>query len=259
MNRRVLVVWSIRVAVVLVVVVGWAALGASGPGMERVFPGATALAAGARTALTSDSLIGDLVASARGIGLGFALGAVGGLVGGAVIAVSDRATRLLEPMLYWASSVPKIVLLPVLLLFLGSGTGLKAGHAMLSSLFPIMIGTITALRTLPPIYGRVARSFGLTGLRAGLLVWAPAASGQVLTALRIGLSNAIVSALLVETAVGSEGLGYRAIRYYANLQISEMYVLIGVVFVGATLLNVALERLIRARTKHFGDARTVAV
>jgi ABC-type nitrate/sulfonate/bicarbonate transport system permease component len=153
--------------------------------------------------------------------------------------------------------VPKIILLPIMILMLGTGVTLYAGQGALSAVFPVAIGMVTAVRTIPPVYLRVGRSFGLGPARMVAMVWAPASAGQIFTALRIGLANAIVSSLLAETVIGNQGLGYRAVRYYATLEIPQMYAMILLLFVAAMLVNIALERLIVSRTRHFEDTRVV--
>jgi ABC-type nitrate/sulfonate/bicarbonate transport system permease component len=247
-------VWGVRIAAVVVVGGAWELTGRTvGGGLAGVLPSISEILGAWVRVIRGSSFPQDVGMTLQEIGSGFAIGAAAGLVAGVLIGASPRAIRVLEPMLFWASGVPKIVLLPILLSLLGAGIALKAGHATLSSFFPVTLGTATAIKTMPPIYGRVARTSGATRLQTVIHVYSPAAAGQILTALRLGLGVAIVSALLAETSVATAGVGWRAIEYYEQLRIPEMYALILTIFLAAMVVNVSLERLISGYTRHFDD------
>jgi ABC-type nitrate/sulfonate/bicarbonate transport system permease component len=246
--------WVVRTVAVVLVAGAWELIGRTvDGGVAGVLPSISEILAAWLRVVQESSFLPDVAATLQEIGSGFAIGAAAGLLAGVLIGASPWLTRVLEPMLFWASGVPKIVLLPILLSLLGAGIALKAGHAALSSFFPVTLGTATAIKTMPPIYRRVAQTSGASRLQTVLFVYSPAAAGQILTALRLGLGVAIVSALLAETSVATAGVGWRAIEYYEQLRIPEMYALILTIFVAAMVVNVSLERLISGYTRHFDD------
>jgi ABC-type nitrate/sulfonate/bicarbonate transport system permease component len=248
--------WAVRAGAVLLVAGLWeVAGGLVDGGIAGVFPSITEILAAWWRVIQEASFPNDVSMTLQEIVSGFLIGGAAGLVAGVLIGASPWLTRVLEPMLFWASGVPKIVLLPILLSLLGAGIALKAGHATLSAFFPVTLGTATAIKTMPAIYGRVALTSGASRLQTVAFVYSPAAAGQILTALRLGLGVAIVSALLAETSVATAGVGWRAIEYYEQLRIPEMYALILTIFIAAMVVNISLERLISGYTRHFDEQR----
>lgn len=247
-------VWVVRLGVIGLVLCAWQLGGGMVKAGGEVFPPISEILSAWVHVVQQPFFFSDISMTLQEITSGFLVGSALGLVFGTVIGSSRVANRVLEPMLFWASGVPKIVLLPILLSVLGAGIALKAGHASLSAFFPVSLGTATAIKTMPPIYGLVAKTSGASRLTTFFRVSAPAVAGQILTALRLGLAVAIVSALLAETAVATGGLGWRAMQYYQQLQVPEMYATILTVFLAAMVINVAVERLIQVYTKHFEES-----
>lgn len=252
-------VWIVRVVAVLILALVWEWAGGQGGAFEDVFPPISSVLGAWWDVVRQPSFGADVRITVREVVGGFTIGSLAGLFVGSAIGTSKWLTRVMEPMLFWASGVPKIVLLPILLAVLGAGVALKVGHATLSSFFPVALGTATAIRTVPEIYGRVSRTIGARTWHTAFLVYVPAAAGQILTALRLGFAVSIVSALLAETAVATAGLGFRAIHYYQQLRVPEMYAVILTIFVVAMVANVALERWVRVYTRHFEDDRGARV
>lgn len=246
-------VWMVRVAALAIVGLAWQFAGQIFSEVANVFPPLLEILAAWWSVVRNPDFPHDVAITLQEILTGFGIGASAGLLTGTLIGRSQWLTRVLEPMLFWASGVPKIVLLPILLVILGVGVALKAGHATLSAFFPVTLGTATAIKTVPQIYDLVARTSGASRLQTAVFVYSPAAAGQILTALRLGLAVSIVSALLAETAIANAGLGWRAIHFYAQLQIAEMYAVILTIFVGAMIVNISLERLVHVYTRHFED------
>jgi ABC-type nitrate/sulfonate/bicarbonate transport system permease component len=184
------------------------------------------------------------------IGLALAIGAGAGLVVAALIGISASVWRTFEPLLYYVGSLPKIIILPVLLLYLGTGIYSKVGMGAVSAFFPVAITTAQSMREVKGTYIRAARSLGAGPLRLVINVYAPAAIGPILSGLRLGLAVAVTGVLLAETSVASAGVGYQAMQYYDNLRIADMYALLLLVLLAAVAVNSLLGWLIRHVTRY---------
>lgn len=240
----------IRVATLLGFLAVWELLARSGLVLEEILPPPTEVLTAAFNMLGTEAFILDATLSAYEIAVGIVIGAAGGIACGALLGAYDYLYRLFEPLIYYFGAVPKIVLFPILILFLGTGYESKVGMAVISSFFPIIINSALSVREVNPVHVRAARSLGASGLAVWRKVYAPATMGPVLSGVRLGLGVAITATLLAETKVAQLGLGFRAVQYYSQLRIAEMYALLFLVFAGAALINWGLSYLI-ARTTHY--------
>lgn len=250
-------VLAIRLGTVVGFLVVWELVARSGLVLEQILPPATAVFASLFTLFQSDSIWLDIYASAYEIVIGFVLGSAFGLSLGAVMGASNYLHRLFEPLIYYLGAVPKIILFPILILFLGTGIESKVGMAAITAFFPIIVNTALAVREVKPIYVRAARSMGATRAQLYGKVYVPAMLGPALSGMRLGLGVAITGALLAETDVAQIGLGFRAIELYSQLRIAEMYAVILLIFIGAAVINFGIGRLIRSTT-HYQQQETRA-
>ena len=191
------------------------------------------------------------------IGVGLAVGAVAGLVFAAITTVVRALWTASEPVLYYLGSLPKIILFPVLLLYLSTGVYSKAGMGAVSAFFPVAISAAQGLHDVPEVQLRAARTLGAGRRKLLTHVYLPMAAGPVLSGLRLGLAVAITGVLLAETSVASAGLGWQAMQDYDNLRITDMYALLLLVFLAAVLVNLGIGRLIQYVTRYNRAAEEV--
>lgn len=244
------VVWALRIGALLAFLGVWEALARSGVVLETVLPPATEVFARLGSVMGRSTFGSDVYASLYEVFVGAAIGALIGLSFGAFMGSTRYLYRLFDPLVYYIGAVPKIVLFPILILFLGTGIESKVGIAAISAAFPIAVNTALAVREVNPIYIRAARSLGAGRTQLYRFVYTPAMLGPVLAGARLGLGVAITASLLAETKVANVGLGFRAIEYYSRLQIADMYALLLLVFVGAAVINVGVSYLIRRATHY---------
>lgn len=243
-------VWGLRTAAVLAFLGMWEGLARSGLVLETVLPPASEVFGELATVVGRPNFGADVHASLYEIFVGAAIGACFALPFGAFMGSTLYLYKLLDPLVYYIGAVPKIVLFPILILFLGTGIESKVGIAAISAAFPIAVNTALAVREVKPIYVKAAKSLGVTRAQLYRFVYTPAVLGPVLAGARLGLGVAITAALLAETKVANVGVGYRAIEYYSRLQIAEMYALLLLIFVGAAIINFGVSYLIRRATHY---------
>lgn len=139
--------------------------------------------------------------------LGFAIGAVLALVVGVLLARSRLAERLLSPYLVAAQATPVLALAPLIALWFGTGLLSKLVITTLIVFFPVAVATMVGIRSVDPRLLEMARSFRARGSQLVTRVEVPAALPAILGGMRVGITLAVIGAIIGEWAGGDRGLG----------------------------------------------------
>jgi NitT/TauT family transport system permease protein len=139
--------------------------------------------------------------------LGFAIGAGLALVTGVLLARSRLAERLLSPYLVAAQATPILALAPLIVLWFGTGLLSKLVITTLIVFFPVAVATMVGIRSVDPRLLEMARSFRATGWQVVTRVEVPAALPAILGGMRVGVTLAVIGAIVAEWAGGETGLG----------------------------------------------------
>ncbi|MEV6275570.1 ABC transporter permease [Nocardia sp. NPDC051832] len=164
---------------------------------------------------------------------------------GIAIAWYKPVSELLNPILELFRNTAALALLPVFVLILGIGETSKVALVVYASSFPILLNTITGVRTVDPLLIKSAVSLGLKPIRLFQKVILPAAIPSIFTGLRMAAASSILVLLAAEMVGARAGLGYLITAAQQNFQIPNMYAgilaisLLGLTFNG---LLVTLER-----------------
>jgi NitT/TauT family transport system permease protein len=205
---------------------------------SRILTAATALA-------DPGALAADLLFTLRVFGLSLGLAGVGGVLLGFAVGLSPALQRAAYPFLATLNALPKIVLMPLLVLWLG--IGMKAGVALstLMAGFPILTAVSAGARSLDADYVRLGRAFGAGRWLLWRAILLPGVAPYALAGLRVAVSYGMVGALIAEFFASSRGVGYRMVLYMANFQVDAFFlciVLVAAFTLGCTALVQALER-----------------
>lgn len=139
--------------------------------------------------------------------LGFALGATLALGVGILLARSRLAERLLSPYLVAAQATPILALAPLIVLWFGNGLTSKLVITTLIVFFPVAVATMVGIRSVDPRLLEMARSFRATSWQTIARVEVPAALPAILGGMRVGITLAVIGAIVSEWAGGEKGLG----------------------------------------------------
>lgn len=142
-----------------------------------------------------------------------------------------------EPLLVALYSIPKITLYPVILLIFGLGISGKVAFGALHGVLPVALLTMSAIRNIPPVYLKVARTLHLSQWQTILTVFFPATLPEVVAGLRIGFTVTLLGVLLAEMFASKRGLGFLIINAMSLAQSEEMLTVAIVLFVFAALAN----------------------
>jgi NitT/TauT family transport system permease protein len=188
-----------------------------------------------------DNTVASLGRSLTGFGLAVAVAVPLGLLIGWYRPVAD----LLGPLLEVFRNTAALALLPVFVLLLGIGETSKVSIVLYACVWPILLNTISAVRTVDPTLLKLARSLDLSPLRLFQKVILPAAAPTVFTGIRLAGAVSILVLVAAEMVGAKAGLGYLVNAAQFNFAIPQMYagiVTISVIGVVFNQLLVALER-----------------
>ena len=180
------------------------------------------------------------------VALGFAIGAGAGLVIGYGLARSALVERLVSPYIVAAQATPILALAPLLALWFGPGLTSKVVICGLIVFFPIAVSTMVGIRSVDAGLLEMARSFRATRRQVLTTLEIPAALPSILGGMRVGVTLAVVGAIVGEWAGAERGLGVlvnlaRGSLFDIPLMFATL-VTIAFVGIGLYLVVVVLER-----------------
>ena len=183
----------------------------------------------------------SVIRSLSGFGLAIALAVPLGLVIGWYKPVAD----LLTPLLELFRNTSPIALLPVFILIFGLGESSKITFVLYACAWPILLNTVSGVKTVEPMLIKSARSMGLGPVTLFRKVILPAAVPTIFTGIRLAGAYSILVLLIAEMVGAKAGLGYLINDAQASFRIPEMYagiITISLVGLSFNLLLLLVER-----------------
>ena len=139
--------------------------------------------------------------------LGFLAGAFVAILTGVALGKSVLVERVLSPYLVAAQAVPILALAPLLDIWFGGGLLARVVICGLIVFFPIAIATMVGIRSTDPSLDEMLRSLGATPSQRTRLLEIPSALPVLFGGLRVGVTLAVIGAVVAEWAGASVGLG----------------------------------------------------
>jgi NitT/TauT family transport system permease protein len=171
--------------------------------------------------------------------LSVTLGVSAGLAIGSVRLLRD----VLSPYVIALYGIPKILVLPWIVLLLGYGTAPAILYGAIHGLFPIVVLVMGAVRDVDHTLVTVARSLGATPLQLYWKVLLPAIVPSVLAGMRLGIVFCLLGVLVVEMFAGIRGMGHIMGSFANGFQAAELFAATGLVSAASIAIVVALDRL----------------
>jgi NitT/TauT family transport system permease protein len=206
LGRSVVTVWPVVVAFVAFVAI-WKVVAVLGGSRDFILPGPEVVAARFVTAWASGQMEPHAWTTIVEVVLGFAAGSTSGLAVGYVIARSRLAERLISPYLVAAQAVPILALAPLLALWFGPGLLATVIICSLMVFFPVTIATMVGIRSVDRGLLELGRSLRATRRQVLRTLEVPAALPSIMGGLRVGVTLAVVGAIVGEWAGADKGLG----------------------------------------------------
>jgi NitT/TauT family transport system permease protein len=139
--------------------------------------------------------------------VGFALGIAGGVVIGVVIGSSKLAYDVSYPLLIGFASIPKVAVVPILVLWCGAGTVPAIITAAVTCVFPIIVNVATGLATTEPELEDVMRTLRASRLDILVNVGLPRTMPYFFASLKVAITLAFVGSVISETVASNRGIG----------------------------------------------------
>jgi len=139
--------------------------------------------------------------------VGFAIGVAIGLSMGVLIGSSKLAYRTGYPLLVGISSIPKVAVVPIFVLWFGSGTVPAILTAMIICIFPIVVNVATGIATVEPELEDVMRSLKATRREILWNVGLPRSMPYFFASLKVAVTLSFVGSVIAETVASNKGVG----------------------------------------------------
>lgn len=187
--------------------------------------------------------------------IGFGLGVAVGVVIGALIGTSRVAYDTAYPLLIGFSSIPKVAVVPIFVLWFGAGPVPAVLTALAMCFFPIVVNIATGLATTEPEMEDVLKSLGAGKIDLLLNVGLPRTMPFFFASLKIAATYAFVGTVLAETVASNKGIGNVMMSASSNFDVPLVFAgLFILAFLGVALY--VLFSVIEGRVVGWANRRT---
>jgi NitT/TauT family transport system permease protein len=219
----------------------------------KIFPSPLSVEKGIAELFHKHVLWADIADSLRRVAIGYGAAVLVGVPLGLCLGWFPPAHQVVNPLLQILRPISPIAWIPVAIIFFGIGDPAAIFLVFLGAFFPIVVAAVSGVSSVPLIFRRAGRNFGLSNFQLLRKVVFPAAMPQILVGLRIALGIAWLVVVAGEMIAVDSGLGYLVIdsrnsgkRY--DLVVAAM-LMIGVM---GLLLDVAFRRLEKMKSVRWG-------
>jgi ABC-type nitrate/sulfonate/bicarbonate transport system permease component len=231
-------------AVILVIAI-WQACWSAGWISPLFLSGPSAIAKQFWQTLRHGTLLADMAYSGRNFILGLGLAAISGVVLGVLIGWYRRIRFLFDPFLNALYALPRIAMIPMIIIWFGIGIWSKVFIVFLTAVFPILINTVAGMRTIDPDLLRAARAFCATDWQIFKTVAIPGSVPFILTGIRQGVALGLIGVVVGEMFGGSQGIGFMVMYGGQTFATDTLFVGVIIIAFAGIVLTYLAERLER--------------
>lgn len=213
-----------RVGALVALVVLWEAFTRTGLVPSLFLPSPLEVIRTGADMAASGELLAHLGRSLQRLLLGFALGALGGVAMGLAVGFWSLAEAVGNPLIAATFPIPKIALLPLLILWLGIGEASKVAVIALGVFFPMAINTFTGVRHADPLLVRAAVSFGAGRWSLIRKVLLPSALPMIFAGLKLGAGTSLLLLVAAEMIAANAGIGFLVLHAQNLMETTKLMV-----------------------------------
>lgn len=192
--------------------------------------------------------------SASGFAVGLGLAIVVGLPLGVLIGRSRTLNAMFDPFITAFNATPRLVFLPLVLLWFGLGLWSKVVIVFIGALFPILINTYEGVRNSDKLLINVVRSFGAKEWDIARLVVIPNAMPYIVAGLRLAIGRAVLGVVVAEFFGSESGLGVMMVQAAGRYQVDVVFSGL-IVFAAMTLAMTAAVQMLETRLTRWRPQR----
>ena len=154
---------------------------------------------------------------------GFGLAVIFGLVLGIVVGWSRTIYRGLYPVMIGFNSIPKVAVVPILVIWFGVGWLPAVLTAFMISFFPIVVNVATGLATIEPETEDVLKALGASKLQIMTKVGIPRSLPYFFGSLKVAITLAFVGSVISEAVASNTGIGNLMLQAQAQFQVPLIF------------------------------------
>jgi len=187
----------------------------------------------------------NVAATATALAVSVVIASAAGVASGLALGFHRFSGIVAEPILTALYTLPKVTLYPLVLLVFGLGLSAKIAFGVMHGVIPIILFTMSAVRTIDPVHLKTARVLKLTPLQTAATVLAPAVVPEIFTGLRVGFSLTLLGVLIGEMFASQRGLGFMIINGINTHDVPAMTAVVTLLIVFAVIVSSLLLTLDR--------------
>jgi NitT/TauT family transport system permease protein len=177
--------------------------------------------------------------------IGFVLAVIGGLLIGLAVGASPFVYAGLYPVLIGFNSIPKVALVPVIVIWFGIGPVPAVITACSIAFFPIAVNIATGLATIEPEMRDVLRSLGASRWEILTKVGIPRSAPYLFASLKIAITLSFIGSVISETVASNTGIGYLMLSASSRFEVPLVFaglLVVGAMGIGMYVICVVFER-----------------
>jgi ABC-type nitrate/sulfonate/bicarbonate transport system permease component len=223
----------------------WQALLMLGLGDRRFVPAPSDIAERGWDMIVTGELAYHSLVTLYRVFVGFFIGIVPAIAAGLLMAMFRPVRIFFDPLIASLFPIPKVALMPLLLLAFGFGDASKIAVVVIAVFFPVVVNTYVGAANIDKIYWDVAKNYGASQSTIFWRIVLFGALPTIFAGLRIALAVSFIVLVAAEFVSTKAGIGYLIWNSWELLQVDKMFV--GIVTVGilgliATVLLQEIER-----------------
>lgn len=229
------------ILIVLSVVVVWEWQAQQGNISSLFFPAPSRIAGTFSDLLRDGTIHSNVFASTRRLFVGLFIGGGLGTVTGLILGWYRPLREVFDPILAALHPIPKVSILPMIIIIFGIGETTKLIVVALSTFFPMLINTMAGVIQLNPTYFEVAKNYGMSPWSVFRRIVLVGSLPMILPGLRLALNSALVLTIVVELITSLDGLGEMIGFAWRTLRTPQLYATLCVI----ALIGISFNQLVR--------------
>ena len=209
------------------------------------------------TLFASGEIWAPLGVSAAGFTIGLAIAIVIALPLGILIGRSETLNAFFDPFITAFNATPRLVFLPLVLLWFGLGLWSKVVIVAFGAIFPLLINTHEGIRNADRLLINVVRSFGAKEWDVVRFVVVPNALPYILTGLRLAIGRAVLGVVVSEFFGSDQGLGVMMVQAASQYKVNIVFAGM-IVFMVLSLAMTSVVKFLESRLGRWRPQQTVS-
>ena len=212
---------------------------------QRLIPSPSAVASGLVELVQRGYFWEQLWSTVRVIGGGFLVTSAVGFLIAIALSMSEFARRGLYPVVVGGDLIPKVTLIPVIVIMFGYGSTSRWVVVIVSAFFPVFVSTLTAMASADQGGDHLLRSLRANRIQRLVLHRIPQGLPTIFAGLKISLTVSFIGGVTAELLIRNEGLGYLIQQFRHTLNVDLVFAVTIVVAVLGALMFWVLELIER--------------